>query len=242
MNPMRPYVIVPTYNEAPNISDLILAIRGLAEQPEVVVSDDNSPDGTWEVVEELAKNDPGVHLIRRLSNRSRTWAAIDAFRFAMKREGGTHFIEMDGDFSHDPLEIPKLLKGARDHDIAVGSRLIPGGGQVGRPWMREVITQLSTAYARAVLKLPILDCNSGFRCFQRRALERIDFDNVISQGPSFIHESYHKANLAGLTFMEVPITFHDRRSGKSKFGIRHFIDGAMMAARLRAVYGIPTKK
>ena len=113
---------------------------------------------------------------------------------------------------------------------------------MGRPRLRELITQLSTLYARSILRLPILDCNSGFRCFQRKALEKIDFDNFISQGPSFIHESYHKANLAGLTFVEVPITFHDRRSGKSKFSIQRFIDGALMAARIRSVYGMPPRK
>ncbi|MFC1888537.1 polyprenol monophosphomannose synthase [Thermodesulfobacteriota bacterium] len=242
MNAMKPYVIVPTYNEAPNIDNLIRTIRGLEARPEVIVADDNSPDGTWKVVEEISKGDPGVHIIRRMSNRSRTWAAIEAFRFALDREGGTHFIEMDGDFSHDPLEIPKLLEGTRDHDIAVGSRLVAGGGQVGRPWLRELITQLSTAYARAILRLPILDCNSGFRCFRRSALERLEFDQIISLGPSFLHETYHKANLAGMTFIEVPITFHDRRLGKSKFGLRNFFDGALMAARIRAAYGIPPKK
>jgi dolichol-phosphate mannosyltransferase len=221
---MKVIVTVPTWNEAENIGRLIDEIRALPQGVEVLVADDDSPDGTWRIVEAKAKADPGVHLLRRTTNRGRGTAGAAAYVRALEL-GADAIGEMDADFSHDPTFIPALLEPLDRVDVVVGSRLVPGGRDVGRPWIRRFITGVSSRFARCVLGLPVRDANSGFRFFTRRALEWADPARAISTGPSIVHELLFKAVRAGATVAEVPITFVERERGETKLNVGRLVDG-----------------
>ncbi|MDP8225535.1 MAG: polyprenol monophosphomannose synthase [Candidatus Lernaella stagnicola] len=230
---MRTIVTLPTYNEAENIEDLIRELRAL--DAEVLVADDNSPDGTWKLVEALAATDEGVRLLRRMEKKGRGYAGAEAFTAALEW-GADRVIEMDADFSHHPKFIPDLLaaleKGA---DIVVGSRLVPGGQDVGRGRLREGLTKFSAWYARTILGLPIRDCNSGYRAYTRRALEAIAPATLVSAGPSIVHEVFGRAKRAGLRVVEVPIVFVDRERGESELTLGRLLDGFFKVWRVRAM-------
>ncbi len=226
-------VMIPTFNERGNIAPLIdailaLGIPGLG----VVVVDDESPDGTGELVAELARTRPGLSLLRRPPPAGRGLAGRDGFLYALEH-GASFLIEMDGDFSHQPRDIPKLLEAMNACDLAIGSRLAPGGSDRDRPAVRRCLTLLANAYARGLLGLPVSDANSGFRCFSRKALAAVEPATLRSKGPAIIHESLFRAARAGLRLREVPIDFTDRRSGSSKLGLRRLAAGWLTILRLR---------
>ncbi|RMD96386.1 MAG: polyprenol monophosphomannose synthase [Deltaproteobacteria bacterium] len=232
ISPMRVMVTLPTYNERENIAELIAQIRRLPGNISVVVADDDSPDRTWEIVEEIARNDEQVHLLRRIERKGRGYAGIDAFAFALEA-GAEQIVEMDADFSHDPRHIPELLARLEEADLVLGSRLVAGGKDVGRSPFRKLLTRLSNAYARFVLGVPVRDCNSGFRAYRREVLERIDPSRLISEGPSIVHEILYRTHLHGFRIVEVPVVFVDRRRGSSNLNLRKLIDGYWMVLRLR---------
>lgn len=229
---MKIIVTVPTWNEAENIGALIDEIRALPQDVEVLVADDDSPDGTWKIVEQKAETDPGVHLLRRMSNRGRGSAGAEAYVQALKL-GADVVGEMDADFSHQPRFIPDLLKKIDGSDVVIGSRLVPGGQDVGRSAVRGVITRFSCRYAALVLCLPVRDANSGFRFFNRRAIEAAHPETAISVGPSIVHELLFKAVRSGATVTEVPIIFIERSAGESKLGFSRLIDGLWKVLKLR---------
>lgn len=229
---MRVIVTLPTYNERENIEALITRIRALPGDIEVVVADDDSPDRTWEIVEKMAQKDRKIHLLRRIERKGRGYAGADAFRFALEA-GAEQIVEMDADFSHDPRHIPELLARLEDADLVLGSRLVPGGRDVGRSFFRRLLTRLSNAYARALLGVPVRDCNSGFRAYRREVLERIDPSRLLSQGPSIVHEILYRAHLHHFRIAEVPVVFVDRQRGRSNLDLRKLIDGYLMVLRLR---------
>lgn len=227
----RTIVTLPTYNEAENIGPLIKDLRALGL--EVLVADDNSPDGTWKIVEECAARDPGVHLLRRMERKGRGYAGAEAFGRALEL-GAEYIVEMDADYSHQPRFATALVN-SLEHgaDLAIGSRLVPGGGDVGRSWYRRWLTGFSALYARAVLKLPIRDANSGFRAYTRQALERLAPATLISAGPSIVHEIYGRAARLNLRQIEIPIDFVERRYGKSQLTIGRLLNGFLMIWRVR---------
>lgn len=215
---MKILAILPTYNEAGNIKPLMDELLRLDPLLEVLVVDDDSPDGTWRLVAERAREDERVHLIHRKHERGRGTAGLAAFRFA-RDNGYDAAVEMDADFSHHPRFIASLLKPLRQGaaDIVIGSRLVPGGGETGRHPLRRVITLAANGYIRMMLKLPVRDCTTGFRTFNRRALEAIPWERLEARGPEIVQEVLIEARGAGLRMVERPILFEERREGTSTF-------------------------
>jgi len=231
---MRIVVTLPTYNEAENIGPLIEELLALGDEFEVLVIDDDSPDRTWEIVWKLSKTEPRVHLIRRIGERGRGTAGLVGFKWA-RDEGADAVVEMDADFSHQPRFIPALLEPIRrgEANIVIGSRLVPGGGETGRSPIRTVITLLANAYIRLILGLPIRDCTSGFRVFDRQALERLPWEKMRCRGPEIVQEVLHEARKAGLKMVERPIIFEERRAGQSTFNVKIMLRSLLYMIRLR---------
>ena len=228
-------VVVPTYNEAESIEALIEAIRRRCIH--VVVVDDNSPDGTWSVVEKLQKSDSKIHLIRRMKERGRGSAGVAGFKLALEI-GASYIGEMDADFSHDPRYLPDLFHELHKADVAIGSRRARGGGESGRSWLRRLMTRVANWFTRKALGLNILDCDSGFRVFRRTVFNVVPLEGILSTGPGIIHELLYRCHLEHLRIVEYPIHFIDRAKGKSKLTIRHLIDGFKIVIALRWLFTI----
>ncbi len=212
-------VFIPTYNEAENIGPLIKAIlKQPVEDLEILVVDDDSPDGTGELVEKAADSDPRVHLLIRARDRGRGRAGREGFLRALELNAG-RIVEMDGDFSHDPAAIPDFIRASEEAGVVVGSRFIPGGKARGRGFGRDLLSTLARNYIRKVLKLPVSDPTSGYRLFTAAALETIDPKTLRSPDPFIVTEVLFRAHRRGLKIKEIPIIFRDRRWGKSKLKI-----------------------
>lgn len=230
---MKTYVMIPTYNERENIGSLIGEIVHLKiSDLHIVVVDDNSPDGTAEVVKNLSKKHPEVALLLRTKERGRGSAGITGFRYALEHEAD-YVIEMDADFSHHPRYIPSLLEAMQHADMAVGSRFIGGGKDVNRGVIRKVITNLAGIYVRVLLGLKIKDVSSGYRCFKRKVLEAIELDSLVSTGPSIVSEVFYRAHLKGFSIKEIPIVFEDRIHGETKLNFKILIKTLLMVIKFK---------
>ncbi|OGS39933.1 MAG: hypothetical protein A2506_11065 [Elusimicrobia bacterium RIFOXYD12_FULL_66_9] len=229
--------MIPTLNERGNIAALVDAVFAL-EVPglEILIVDDESPDGTADLVLELARTRPGLNLLRRASPAGRGYAGQDGFLYALEH-GASCLIEMDADFSHQPRHIPALLAALDSCDVAIGSRRAPGGSDRERSTLRRWLTLAANTYARVLLGLPASDANSGFRCFSRKALETIEPATLESTGPAIIHETLYRAARAGLRVREVPIDFVDRAKGSSKLGLGQLAAGWLAILKLRLTGG-----
>jgi len=232
---MRAMAMVPTYNEAPNIEQLLREI--LKQGPDIgaVVVDDDSPDGTAGVVERLRQEDPRVHLILRKEKRGRGTAGIVGFQYAVAQRI-PFIIEMDADFSHQPFYIPSFLDQMEDCDLLIGSRLMEGGGERGRNFLRKLITRLANAYIRLVLGLPFRDCTSGYRVFRREVLEAIELDQIMSRGPSVVEEVLYKAYRRGFRIKEIPYILEERKAGESTFNRKIMLNALKMMIKIRWKY------
>lgn len=225
---------LPTYNESENIRPLIGELLGLGEEYEVLVIDDNSPDGTWKIVQEIAATNVRVHLLHRTKDKGRGSAGLEGFKWA-RDAGADAVVEMDADFSHHPRFIPSLVQPVRagTADVVIGSRLVKGGSEVGRPTVRTVITLAANFYIQTVLGIKIRDCTSGFRVFSRRALESIPWERMTARGPEIVQEALHEARRAKLRFAELPIVFEERRAGESTFNAKIMVRSFLYVAKLR---------
>jgi len=232
---MKVFVTLPTFNEAKNIGPLIQEIRRQDPAIGIVVADDDSPDGTWGIVEEISKKDPNVHLLRRTANKGRGSAGVDAFRFALRQQADA-VVEMDADFSHDPRHIPQFLEKIKDCDLVVGSRAVSQGQDRRKSQFRKWITHFSTLYTRTILGLPVRDCNSGYRCFRRKVLEAVNLDTIRSIGPSIVQELLYKAHLHGFSICEIPIVFVEREAGESKLDLGRLLQGFLMILKLKGLH------
>ena len=232
---MKAIAMVPTYNEALNIEPLLRGI--LSQGPDVgaVVVDDNSPDGTAAIVERLAKEDPRVRLILRREERGRGTAGIVGFRYAVQ-QGIPFIIEMDADFSHQPVYLSSFLQQMGDCDLLIASRLVAGGGERGRHFLRKWITRLANSYIRLVLGLPVRDCTSGYRIFRREVLEAIELDQIMSTGPAVVEEVLYKAYKRGFRIKEVPYILEERKAGESTFNRKIMLDALKMMLTIRWRY------
>ena len=217
---MKTLAMLPTYNEIDNITPLLNELLALQENLDVLVIDDNSPDGTWKAVAERAATDPRIHLIHRTHQRGRGTAGIAGFTYA-RDNGYDAAIEMDADFSHAPRFIPSLLEPLKTSsaDIVIGSRLIPGGGETGRHPLRGIITWAANLYIRTMLKLQPRDCTTGYRTFNRNALTTIPWEKLSAEGPEILQEVLIEARTANLRVTERPILFEERRAGQSTFNL-----------------------
>jgi dolichol-phosphate mannosyltransferase len=215
----RALVCLPTYDERENLAPMIAAI--LAEVPslEILVIDDNSPDGTGRIADEIAAREPRVHVLHRAGKEGLGKAYLAGFAWALQRDYGL-VLEMDCDFSHDPKYLPAMLAAVADHDLALGSRYVPGGGTLNWGLGRKLISRGGSLYARLILGLEARDLTGGFKCFRREVLEAIDLASVQCTGYAFQIELTYRASRRGFRILEVPITFVDRRVGHSKMSRR----------------------
>jgi dolichol-phosphate mannosyltransferase len=215
----RACVVLPTYNERENLPEIVPAILAAAPELDVLVVDDNSPDGTGALADQLAAANPRVHVLHRARKEGLGRAYLAGFAEALQRGYG-RILEMDADFSHDPARLPALLGALRDADVVLGSRYVEGGGTVNWGLGRRLLSKGGSLYARTILGLPVRDLTGGFKCFRRDVLERLDLPSVSSTGYAFQIELTYRAIKRGFRVVEVPITFADRRVGKSKMNRR----------------------
>ncbi|MEO8358628.1 MAG: polyprenol monophosphomannose synthase [Vicinamibacteria bacterium] len=212
---MRSIVVVPTYNELQNVDALLTALLSLPSGVDVLVVDDGSPDGTGTRVDEWIARDSRVKAIHRPRKMGLGTAYIAGFTRALS-EGYDTVVEMDADFSHRPDYVPALIEQSKTYDLVIGSRYIPGGGTSGWGLHRRLLSKGANIFARTMLGLTVQDCTAGFRCFRAEALRRIDFGAVLAEGYSFQVEMLVRILKSGGSVAEVPITFEDRRHGRSK--------------------------
>lgn len=230
---MKPFVMIPTYNERENIKNLIDKILKLKiKNLNVVVADDDSPDGTWKIVQEISKKNKNIHLLLRKKEKGRGYAGRDGFIYCLSH-GADAVVEMDADMSHNPKYIPSMLKELKNADLVLGSRRVEGSKEIGRSWFRRFVTLGANLYIRVLLGLKVRDCNSGFRCFKRKVLEKINLEKLESKGPAIVQEALFKAHLKGFKIKEIPITFVNRVKGRSKLGIPQLAAGYFMVLRLK---------
>lgn len=227
-------IVVPTYNERSNLRALVESALGVAPEAHLLVVDDASPDGTGRLADDLQARDERVHVLHRAAKRGLGTAYVDGFRWGLSR-GYQQLFEMDADFSHDPGDLPRLFAAlAAGADLVLGSRNIPGGAVFGWGPGRLLLSKGGSAYSRAVLGIDVRDLTTGYKAFSRHALERLDLASVCSNGYAFQIELTYRALRAGLSVVEVPITFVDRRAGQSKMDGRIFWEAVGVVWRLRA--------
>lgn len=235
---MKIIQVIPTYNEAQNLPTLVTALFDLHIPGfQILVVDDNSPDGTGDVAEDLSKQFPGrFSVLHRADKAGLGKAYIQGFRQALD-EGAEVIGMMDADLSHPPERLPALLAALQGADVAIGSRYVAGGGiDKDWPFWRKGLSWFGNAYARTILSLPIRDTTGGYRLWRRYALEAIPYEESRSNGYVFIVELAYLAKLAGLTFAEVPIYFTERTQGVSKMSLRIQIEAATRVWQLRRHY------
>ena len=233
MTPPGALVIVPTFNERDNLPVLL---EGLMRHPNVrvLVVDDQSPDGTGEVANTLAERHDGrIEVLHRTERPGLGRSYIDGIRLAVARPVDV-ICQMDADLSHDPAQLPALIKATSQADLVIGSRYIPGGGIVNWPARRRLLSRFANAYIRTITRLTARDCTSGYRCWRRDALGRLPLDRFTTDGYAFLTEMLYVAARQGCRIAEVPITFVERRQGESKLSKAVLFESALTPWRLVA--------
>jgi dolichol-phosphate mannosyltransferase len=225
-------VLLPTYNEKENIEEIIPSILKQDDRLFILVIDDSSPDGTGEIADRIADENPRVMVLHRERKEGLGQAYIAGFRWALERDYDYVF-EMDADFSHDPKYLPDFLAAIRESDIVLGSRYISGVNVVNWPIMRLLLSYYANVYSRIVTGLPLHDATGGFKCFRREVLEAIDLEDVRSNGYSFQIEMSMRAYKKGFRIKEIPIIFYDRTAGVSKMSKKIVREAIVMVWRLR---------
>lgn len=228
----RGLVILPTYNEKENITELVKEIFAQNLNLDILVVDDNSPDGTGQLVEDLRKNMPQLFILHREKKEGLGRAYIAGFKWALEHNYDYVF-EMDADFSHQPKYLKDFLEAIKDNDLIIGSRYIKGGGTEGWSKIRELISRGGCFYAKVILGLKIKDLTGGFKCYSRKVLENIDLDKVGSNGYMFQIEMTYKAIKSGLKVREIPIIFIERAQGKTKFNRKIIWEAIINCWKLR---------
>jgi dolichol-phosphate mannosyltransferase len=229
---LRVIVVIPTYNERENLPHLVPILLSLEKPVDVLVVDDASPDGTGEFADALSEADRRVKVLHRQRKSGLGTAYTAGFRYALDH-GYDLVVEMDADFSHRPEDLPALIEQAARADVVIGSRNVPGGRTVGWSPLRRLLSKGGSLYARLLLRLPVRDCTSGFKCFRRSAIEALEMDSIHSNGYGFQVEVNYACARRGLRFAEVPITFPDRTRGASKMSTRIVLEAWLMVLALR---------
>ncbi len=231
---MKSLVVIPTYNERDNIGELTREIHRLLPDVDILVVDDNSPDGTQDVVRECQATDSRLHLLPRKGKEGLGKAYLAGFRWGLER-GYEAIVEMDADFSHRPVDLKKVLAALPDHDFVVGSRWVPGGQTVNWGLGRKLISRGGSFYTRQILRYPLRDWTGGFNAWKASTLRKIGLESVRSEGYSFQIELKYRALRIGLRGIEVPIIFEDRRVGQSKMSSRIVIEALHRVWGLRRI-------
>jgi dolichol-phosphate mannosyltransferase len=236
---MKTLIIIPTYNELENLPTLLPEVLSKDDGINVLIVDDNSPDGTATFVESEIKNNNRIHLIKRPSKRGLGTAYIAGFKFALQNRYDFVF-EMDADFSHDPKEIPRFLNEIKNSDVVLGSRYVNGVNVINWPMRRLLLSSFANYYTRFITGMPVHDATGGFKCFRREVLEAINLEKVTSNGYAFQIEMTFKAWKKGFKVKEIPIIFVDRVKGKSKMSKKIVREAVTMVWKLRikSIFGL----
>lgn len=216
---MRKLVIIPTYNEIDNMKQLLPILMKLDSQFDVLVVDDNSPDGTAAFVDKYKSENKRVHILNRAQKQGLGKAYIAGFKWGLEKKYDV-LTEMDADFSHAPHHLVEILKAIETTDVVIGSRYVPGGGTVNWSLLRKIISRGGSLYSRIILGYPINDWTGGFNSWKKEVLEKINLDTIQSNGYSFQIELKYKASKNNFKILELPIIFEDRRVGQSKMSLK----------------------
>ncbi len=225
---MRALLVLPTYDEAENVEEVLRRLRAAAPDISVLVVDDGSPDGTAELARKIGEELGDLEVLERAKKSGLGSAYRTGFRWGLER-GFDAFVEMDADLSHDPAVVPQLLARIEEGcDLVIGSRYVPGGSIPDWPWLRQAISRGGNIYARVMLGISVHDATAGFRAYSRRALERIDLDAVRADGYGFQVEMAYRVERAGGEVAEIPIEFRDRTLGRSKMSSRIVVEALLL--------------
>jgi len=225
-------VVVPTYNERDNIGRLVREILAQDDGIDVLIVDDNSPDGTGEIVDTIVAESSRVHVIHRAGKLGLGSAYREGFKYALEK-GAEYIVEMDADFSHDPKMLPAFFQKIKDYDLVIGSRYLNGVSVVNWPIRRLILSYCASVYTRIVTGLRISDCTGGFKCFRRTVLESIALDKIKSDGYSFQIEMNYRCVEKGFRVGELPIIFIDRHAGSSKMSKKIVREAVIMVWKLK---------
>ncbi|MFH1245093.1 MAG: polyprenol monophosphomannose synthase [Candidatus Omnitrophota bacterium] len=229
---MQILIIIPTYNEIANIEKLTEEIHSMLPEAHILIIDDNSPDGTGRLAEELARKDPRIKIIHRARKLGLGSAYIQGFQYALARRYDFVF-EMDADFSHQPKYLPDFLAAAPRYHLILGSRYIKGGGIESWGLCRRLLSRAANLYARIILRLPYKDLTGGFKCYSQTALAQIKLDSIISEGYVFQIETTYRIHRNRLAIKEIPIIFKGRDKGKSKISRKICLEAIWKVPLLR---------
>jgi dolichol-phosphate mannosyltransferase len=229
---MKTLIIIPTYNEIENLRPLLETVFSYAPETDLLIVDDNSPDGTGELADKIHEEDPRVHVLHRAGKLGLGTAYIAGFKYAVEHGYDAAF-EMDADFSHDPRYLPDFLREIEHADLVIGSRYVRGGGTPNWTLMRRIISGGGNLFARFMLGMPIRDCTAGYRCYRREVLENLDLATIQTQGYGFQVEMAYRVWKHNYKIVETPIIFMDRRVGKSKMSRKIFFEGFLYVVRQR---------
>jgi len=234
----RALVCMATYNERENLASLIQEIHKVVPAVDVLVIDDNSPDGTGQIADQLAAADPRVHVIHRAGKLGLGTAIVAAMRYAIDKNYDV-MVNMDADFSHHPRYLPAMLQGMKQNDVMIGSRYVPGGGTVNWPLSRRLMSGGVNLIVRILMRLPARDTSGGYRAYRVAKLRRVNLDNLVSRGYSFQQEVLYRCRNAGCKIGETPIIFEDRRLGATKANLREMVRSlsTILYLGLRALFG-----
>jgi dolichol-phosphate mannosyltransferase len=226
-------VMIPTYNEHENVEGLIHQILELPINVQIMIVDDNSPDGTGELAELLASQDSRVHIVHRYDERGRASAGLAGFRAALRCEPIDLIIEMDADFSHDPRDIPRLVEQSDKFDVVIGSRYVPHGQSLNCSLRNVLFSKIINRVDRALFHIPVRDASGGFKCYRRHVLETINLDDYLAREYAVGLETLVKCRTHGFSMVEIPIVFRNRVLGHSKADIHVLIEYPLTLLRLK---------
>jgi dolichol-phosphate mannosyltransferase len=229
---VRAIIAIPTYNERENIINLVREIQNAAPSADILIIDDNSPDGTGQIADEMAVRDNTIRVLHRPGKLGLGTAYIAGFHYAIE-QGYDFVFEMDADFSHNPAYLPQFLQLAQNADVVIGSRYVKGGGTPNWSPLRKFISGGGNIFARTVLGIPVHDCTAGYRCYRTAALRTLNLDAVRAQGYAFQVEMTYNFWKSGFRIRELPIIFEDRRVGKSKMSRKIFAEAFFWVLRAR---------
>jgi dolichol-phosphate mannosyltransferase len=236
--PGRVLIGIATYKERENLGPLVREIHQFLPQADILITDDNSPDGTGELADQLAAVDPRIYVNHRAGKLGLGTAILAGMRYAMQR-GYDYFLSMDADFSHHPRYLPAMVAGMRDHHVMIGSRYVPGGGTAHWPLSRQLLSKGVNLLVRLLMRIPAHDTSGGYRCYCVAKLRATDLDQMLSHGYSFQEEALYRCRQAGCKIGETPIIFEDRRAGSSKVDPREAVRSlaVIVALGLQSMFG-----
>ncbi len=229
---LKAFVVIPTYNERDNIERIVLEILVQDNDIDVLIVDDNSPDGTGDIIDKQAVGNPRIHVIHRAGKLGLGSAYREGFAYALAK-GADYIFEMDADFSHDPSMLPVFLEKIKDLDVVIGSRYLNGVSVVNWPIRRLILSYCANVYTRIITGLKISDCTGGFKCFRRIVLESINLDRIKSDGYSFQIEMNYRCVEKGFRVGEIPIIFIDRHAGTSKMSMKIVREAIIIVWKLK---------